>query len=117
MSPKKKQKEKPLYARNLSYLRNRLRLTRQDVVDQTGIPLSTYGSYEEGRAFPRWWNLTAICEVLECYDVLALLNKDLANNNWTQVDEGEAMQGLKKLELFIKQRKTQEFEKRVDFVP
>lgn len=49
MSPKKKQKEKPLYARNLSYLRNRLRLTRQDVVDQTGIPLSTYGSYEEGR--------------------------------------------------------------------
>ena len=108
MSPRKKQKEKPLYARNLSYLRNRLRLTRQYMADQAGIPLSTYSSYEEGRAFPRWWNLTVICELLECYDVLAILNKDLANDKRTPVNATEAMHGLHKLEQFMKQLKKSE---------
>lgn len=108
MSPRKKQKEKPLYARKFSYLRNKLRLTRQDVVNQTGIPMSTYGSYEEGRAFPRWWNLTAICEVLQCHDVLALLNKDLANDKATPVNATEAMHGLHTVEKFMKQLKQSE---------
>ena len=35
----------------------------------TGIPNSTWGSYEEGRAFPNHTKLPVICDALEYYDI------------------------------------------------
>lgn len=86
--------KRPVYAINFSYLRNLRRLTRKDISEKTGIPASTWGSYEEGRAFPHWEKLLIICDLLEYRDIYRLLSEDLS------------MQGHQKKEVVISEAKS-----------
>jgi transcriptional regulator with XRE-family HTH domain len=99
MSPKKK---KPIYAINFHFLRNQLRMTREEMAEKLGIPLGTWGSYEEGRAFPHHEKLPRICEALEFNDLLALITIDLTQRKENApVTELEAKDGLLKVRKFI----------------
>lgn len=85
----KKPSERPLFARNIAYLRNRQKLTRVEASKRCKISKSSWGSYEDGRAFPHHDRLSAICDTLKFHDVLALINVDLANRpvDWIKSKE------------------------------
>lgn len=95
-------KKRPLFAVNLQYLRNQRQLTRQDIFKLTGIPSRSWGSYEEGRAFPSHKKLPAICEALHYYDVIKLITTDLSKEKTEVIITGhDAMIGLQKVKEFL----------------
>lgn len=69
--------KKPIFATNINHLRMQLRLTRKEAAKLAGINERTWGSYEEGRAFPNWKKLPQICRVLQFNDILQLIKTDL----------------------------------------
>ena len=94
--------KKPLYANNLNYLARRKGLTRERIYELTGIPISSWGSYVEGRAFPNHIRLPVICAVLDFYDIYALLTTDLSQRKTeTAVSPREAREGLLKVRQFL----------------
>ncbi len=97
-------KERPMYARNFSYLKNRLNITRQQIKEATGIPVSTWGSYEEGRGFPHHEKLVAICDLLKYWDIYAILTRDISQER-VDIEKREAIRGLEKLKAFLEELK------------
>ena len=55
-----------------------MKLTRKEIAEKTGIPVSSWGTYEEGRAFPNHKKLPVICDVLQYWDIYSLLTMDLS---------------------------------------
>jgi transcriptional regulator with XRE-family HTH domain len=97
-------KEKPQYARNINYLRNRLGLTRKKAAEAAGINTSSWNSYEEGTAFPNYKRMPDICRVLQFNDVLALITKDLANDKKVlEVNKADAISALRQIQEYLKQ--------------
>lgn len=107
MPPKK---EKPLFARNLTYLRNQRRYTVAMASELTGIKRKTWCAWEEGRCYPGMNNITTICEALGFYDVYAMLNTDLAKTPATGTTRQQAIQSLMNLKNFLETIKTNQHE-------
>jgi len=100
-----KPSDKPLFARNINYLRNQQRLTRKEAARRSGVKSSAWNSYEEGRAMPQLEKLPGICDALKFNDVLAMIEKDLANDKKSMViDITEAAMSIQKLQQYIKQQ-------------
>lgn len=100
-------KEKPLFARNINWLRNQLKLTTREACIRSGIKESTWKSYEEGRAAPRLQNMPDLCRALEYYDLYAMMTRDLATaNNEIRVDRDKAIESLLTIKSFLEQIKT-----------
>ncbi len=97
--------EKSLFAVNLTWLRNQRRLTRKRAAELSGIPISNWSSYEEGRAKPVVDKLPKICQTLEFYDVIAMITTDLASQSSQLVPKSEAMDSLSKLNRYLEQLK------------
>lgn len=98
--------KKPIYATNINHLRMQLRLTRKEAAKLAGINERTWGSYEEGRAFPNWKKLPQICRVLQFNDILQLIKIDLTVNPpkpnvQITFDTEEALQALEKIKYDI----------------
>jgi len=97
--------QKSQFARNINFLRNQQRLTRKEAAERAGINLSSWNSYEEGRAMPNLEKMPGMCAVLHFTDVLAMIEKDLANDRRIMViNKHEARLSIQKLEQFIKQQ-------------
>lgn len=69
---------KSLFARNLTYLRLRKKLTIREAAHLAGIHHKSWGAYEEGRASPNIQALPQISEALSHRDILSMLTQDLS---------------------------------------
>lgn len=99
-------KEKPLYSKNIAFLRNRQCLTVKQASKLSGISIPSWRSYEHGQANPPLKYLPLICEAVKFYDVIALVTKDLANDSTAlKVDVGKAKKALSDLISYLEEEK------------
>jgi transcriptional regulator with XRE-family HTH domain len=95
-------KEKPLFARNLAYLRYQKRFTIRKVTELTGINMSTWSTWETGRCFPSLLNIPVVCEALGYYDVYGMMTRDLSSSTDTvKVNRLKAIEGLTEIKHFL----------------
>lgn len=94
--------EKPLLARNITYLRNKQNMTLVQACKRAGIKFHAWCAYEEGRSAPRLSKMPDICDALEFYDVIAMVTKDLAQPvRKRKPSHQDAIRGLNEVKQFL----------------
>lgn len=73
-----KNSKRPLFARNLAFLRYERGMTAKKVSELTGIPKTTWWSWEYGTCYPSLKFLPKICQALEYYDLYSMVTVDLS---------------------------------------
>lgn len=93
-------REKPLFARNLNYLRSQRSLTIREVAKRAGVKFSAWCAWEEGRSSPRLGMVPKVCESLGYYDVIGMLTSDLAKET-REPTKAEAIRGLNEVKKYL----------------
>lgn len=69
-----------IFGKNLKYLRDKKKLTQEEIAGSIRIKTGTYSKYETGKAFPNVETLIDICNALDYFDLYRMLTVNLRSS-------------------------------------